>query len=219
MQYNLDNSLIVQKFRFSGGGSLSSTTDYEQLLTDFLSCATCLSGIQVSGTPSVPIEMSTVLLNSSVMSMEFFDRLDEAGNTIECISICLLFDPPCSSLILHPVRPYIPLIAHIPPYTPYTPLYPSIPPYTPLYPTIHPYTHLYTPIHPYTPLYTPIPVYYPLVGDGVVTSGGRVLAATSLGPTMIAALAKSYETVEIGLAFEGKVYRKDIGHDLQKYIR
>lgn len=79
MQYNLDNSLIVQKFRFSGGGSLSSTTDYEQLLTDFLSCATCLSGIQVSGTPSVPIEMSTVLLNSSVMSMEFFDRLDEAG--------------------------------------------------------------------------------------------------------------------------------------------
>lgn len=47
----------------------------------------------------------------------------------------------------------------------------------------------------------------------VVTSGGRVLAVTSLGSTMKRALDKSLVNAET-LQYEGKYYRKDIGKDL-----
>jgi hypothetical protein len=80
MQYNLDKGLIVQKFRFAGG-NLNSTSEYDQLLIDFLGTGSCMASIQVSGTPSIPIEHEAQHLNSSVMSMDFFDRLDEAGVT------------------------------------------------------------------------------------------------------------------------------------------
>ncbi len=46
-----------------------------------------------------------------------------------------------------------------------------------------------------------------------LTSGGRVLAVTSLGDTLQDALDRSYRTLE-GLRFEGMGYRKDIGKDL-----
>ncbi len=50
--------------------------------------------------------------------------------------------------------------------------------------------------------------------DGkVVTSGGRVLAITSLGKTMGEALEKSYKNAAI-IGFKDKYYRKDIGFDL-----
>ena len=54
-------------------------------------------------------------------------------------------------------------------------------------------------------------------GDDVVTSGGRVICATSLAPTMQEAMAKSFEAVE-RLSYEGKYYRRDIGSDLEKYL-
>jgi len=47
----------------------------------------------------------------------------------------------------------------------------------------------------------------------VITSGGRVLAVTSLGSTMHRALEKSLVNAEI-LEYEGKYYRRDIGKDL-----
>ena len=50
-----------------------------------------------------------------------------------------------------------------------------------------------------------------------VTSGGRVLAATEFGDTMKASLSKSYETIS-AVEFEKKVFRTDIGKDLEKYI-
>ncbi len=51
--------------------------------------------------------------------------------------------------------------------------------------------------------------------DGtLLTSGGRVIAATSLGSSIADALAKSYKAIE-NIEFEGKYFRRDIGKDLQ----
>ena len=50
-------------------------------------------------------------------------------------------------------------------------------------------------------------------GDQVLTNGGRVIAITSYGPDMEAALENSKANAEI-IGFEGKYYRRDIGFDL-----
>jgi phosphoribosylamine--glycine ligase len=52
----------------------------------------------------------------------------------------------------------------------------------------------------------------------IITSGGRVLAITSLGKNIKEALSKSYKSAEI-IKFEGKYYRKDIGQDLLKIMQ
>ena len=50
--------------------------------------------------------------------------------------------------------------------------------------------------------------------DGrILTSGGRVIAATSYGDSIADALAKSYKAVD-AINFEGKYFRRDIGQDL-----
>lgn len=55
-------------------------------------------------------------------------------------------------------------------------------------------------------------------GETLVTNGGRVLAATCYGNTMRHALDASYNMIK-SIDFEGKYYRKDIGKDLEKYIK
>lgn len=51
--------------------------------------------------------------------------------------------------------------------------------------------------------------------DGrLVTSGGRVIAATSYGDDIASAASKSFKAIE-ALDFEGKYYRRDIARDLQ----
>lgn len=52
-----------------------------------------------------------------------------------------------------------------------------------------------------------------VVKDGhVLSSGGRVIAITSLAPTISEALLKSYTAAE-SIEFEGKQFRKDIGYE------
>jgi phosphoribosylamine---glycine ligase len=52
-----------------------------------------------------------------------------------------------------------------------------------------------------------------LAENGVVTSGGRVIAVSSYGNSMKEALDRSYRNASL-LKFEGLYYRKDIGFDL-----
>jgi phosphoribosylamine--glycine ligase/phosphoribosylformylglycinamidine cyclo-ligase len=47
-------------------------------------------------------------------------------------------------------------------------------------------------------------------GSRILTNGGRVLAVTSLGPSLSAATAQSYKVLE-GISFDGMFYRRDIG--------
>ncbi len=54
-----------------------------------------------------------------------------------------------------------------------------------------------------------------LDGDRLLTSGGRVIAVSSMAPTVAEALAKSYAAIE-AIEFEGKTLRRDIGQDLLK---
>lgn len=51
----------------------------------------------------------------------------------------------------------------------------------------------------------------------VVTSGGRVLCATAVAPTLDGALSRSYGAVE-SLSYNGKYFRKDIGADIKKML-
>ena len=53
-----------------------------------------------------------------------------------------------------------------------------------------------------------------LENNKILSSGGRVIALTSLGNNIEEALAKSFEKAEI-IKFEKKNYRKDIGFDLK----
>jgi phosphoribosylamine--glycine ligase len=52
----------------------------------------------------------------------------------------------------------------------------------------------------------------------VLTHGGRVLALTSYGNTMVEAFTKSYLNAEL-IDYENKAFRRDLGQDLLKYLK
>ena len=49
--------------------------------------------------------------------------------------------------------------------------------------------------------------------QNIVTSGGRVIAVTSMDKQLNKALEKSYKTIS-KIEFQGKTFRNDIGFDL-----
>ena len=49
--------------------------------------------------------------------------------------------------------------------------------------------------------------------ENIVTSGGRVIAVTSIGRSLSVSLEKTYNTIS-KIGFDGKTYRSDIGFDL-----
>jgi phosphoribosylamine---glycine ligase len=51
----------------------------------------------------------------------------------------------------------------------------------------------------------------PKAGDGVVTSGGRVLCVTALGESVKSAQHRAYEVLA-DIQFDGAQFRRDIGH-------
>jgi phosphoribosylamine---glycine ligase len=59
---------------------------------------------------------------------------------------------------------------------------------------------------------------FTVAGKEVVTSGGRVIAVTSLGKSMKEALELSYRNAA-RISFEKIYYRRDLGKDLVKYVR
>lgn len=77
LQYNLSQILSVAKFRYAG--SVSSSTDYDQLLADFFTSPGCLAATNILGSPTIPTQITADNLGVGVMSMEFFDRFEEAG--------------------------------------------------------------------------------------------------------------------------------------------
>ena len=52
------------------------------------------------------------------------------------------------------------------------------------------------------------------MGDEILTNGGRVLAITSVAPTLPQALQQSYKNAQ-HIEYDGKAYRKDIGWEFQ----
>ena len=55
------------------------------------------------------------------------------------------------------------------------------------------------------------------INETLVTSGGRVLAATCFGNSMQEALNQSYKNIDM-IEFDKKVFRTDIGQDLKKFF-
>ena len=89
-------SLHFKRFRFTGNFSTSSA-EYERLLKDFFKSGEVCSTLNLSGAASTPTTIRASQLGTSVMSMDFFDRLTESGKLSTLISKNILFA--CASLV------------------------------------------------------------------------------------------------------------------------
>jgi Domain of unknown function (DUF4498) len=75
LQWNLSDSLTVERFLFSGPFVSDSSVEYDRLLKEFFCRNDCLAAVNIFGTASSPTMIDFDVLNTSIMSMEFFDRL------------------------------------------------------------------------------------------------------------------------------------------------
>lgn len=79
LQYNLDHTLQIAKFRVNGRFDGQSSESFEDALKEFFSSSYLAAQIGCSGEASVPISIDMEPLGTSVMNMEFFDRFAEVG--------------------------------------------------------------------------------------------------------------------------------------------
>ena len=86
LQYNLDKNLQFLRWRFTGGVPKTSS-DYDQVLTEFLSTQNVLDLSSVSGSPTASMRVDSCAVKLTVTSMEFFDKLEESGLRILNISL------------------------------------------------------------------------------------------------------------------------------------
>ncbi len=79
LQYNLDNTLEVLRFRLIGQIGGQAEENYLEVLRDFFSSSLVMSALETIGEPTMPILMQAHALGTDVMNMEFFDRFSEMG--------------------------------------------------------------------------------------------------------------------------------------------
>lgn len=76
MQWNLDKSLQVHRFRF--GGRLRAS-DYNRFVEDFMYSPQVRAAINATGDNPAQRKVTCRRLSTNVMRMDFFDRLQQAG--------------------------------------------------------------------------------------------------------------------------------------------
>jgi hypothetical protein len=77
LQYNLDKSLEVFRFRLQGQLTGLSQEDYIEVLRDFFTSSGALAALHLNGEPLIPIAIKTKTLGLDITNMDFFDRLTE----------------------------------------------------------------------------------------------------------------------------------------------
>ena len=81
LQWNLDQTMTISRFRFTGAFDQNADGDYDRLMKDFVRDTSCGAKLGFIGTPEVPTIVEMLRLSTDVMSMSFFDRLEEADIT------------------------------------------------------------------------------------------------------------------------------------------
>jgi Domain of unknown function (DUF4498) len=75
LQWNLLECLSVERYLFSGPFHDDASPEYDRLLNDFFYCSDCHVGAPLSSSSQLANSIDSELLSTSVMTMEFFDRL------------------------------------------------------------------------------------------------------------------------------------------------
>eukprot|EP01031_Cornospumella_fuschlensis_P025862 gene25862-31230_t len=79
LQYNLNESLIIKKFRFTGQFISQSNSEYQEVLESLFAANSNIHALGCTGEVDVPVKVESEPLSVAVMSMAFFDRLNEHG--------------------------------------------------------------------------------------------------------------------------------------------
>lgn len=82
LQYGLEGSLTIQRFRFSGQFTTQSPAECNELLKALFGSQFLLSVLGCAGEPTVPVDVQAEPLSLATMTMSFFDRLTEKGTSI-----------------------------------------------------------------------------------------------------------------------------------------
>jgi hypothetical protein len=78
LQWNLDTNLKVKIFRFNGALNSSLSSDYDRLLKDFFRSTTCTAELGITGLPEDPLTLDIMRRETTVLTMDFFDKLRDA---------------------------------------------------------------------------------------------------------------------------------------------